>query len=111
MFSFNGPRACSLRRMFEEDIRESILAFCNPGLLRTSTLQARNRTIGVVKVLIKKKDVNDYFAARRSRHPLSPTQASAVAATRPMIVKRDSKASGSAAPVDMPGSSAPTLDL
>jgi hypothetical protein len=62
-------------------------------------------------VLIKKKDVNDYFAARRSRHPLSPKQASAVAATRPMIVKRDSKASGSAAPVDMPGSSAPTLDL
>jgi hypothetical protein len=60
-------------------------------------------------VLIKKKDVNDYFAARRARHPLSVKQASAVAATRSSNVKRASKAP-SAAPIDVPGSSAPTLD-
>ena len=62
-------------------------------------------------MLIKKKDVNDYFAARRSRHPLSAKQASAVAVTRPLNVKRDSKGSGSAAPVDVPRTSAPTPDL
>ena len=60
-------------------------------------------------MLIKKKDVNDYFAARRARHPLSVKQASAVAATRSSNVKRASKAP-SAAPIDMPGSSARTLD-
>jgi hypothetical protein len=60
-------------------------------------------------VLIKKKDVNDYFAARRARHPLNVKQASAVAATGSSNVKRASKAS-SAAPLDVPGSSAPTLE-
>jgi hypothetical protein len=60
-------------------------------------------------VLIKKKDVNYYFAARRARHPLSVKQASAVAATRSSNVKCASKRP-SAAPIDMPGPSAPTLD-
>jgi hypothetical protein len=60
-------------------------------------------------VLIKKKDVNDYFAARRARHPLSVKQASAVAATRSSNLKRASKASR-AAPIDMPGSSTPAQD-
>ena len=31
VFSFDGPHACILRRMLREAIRESILAFCNPG--------------------------------------------------------------------------------
>ncbi len=60
-------------------------------------------------MLIKKKDVNDYFAARRARHPLSVKQASAVAATRSSNVKRASKAPR-AAQIDVPGSSASTLD-
>lgn len=55
-------------------------------------------------MLIKKKDVNDYFAARKARHPLSVKQASAVAATRSSNAKRASKAS-SAAPIHVPGSS------
>ena len=59
-------------------------------------------------MLIKKKDVNDYFALRRGRHPLSVKQAGPVAA--PSKDRRDRKAS-SAAPVDVPGSSAPTQDL
>src|SRR4051794_1113506 len=63
-----------------------------------------------LSVLIKKKDVNDYFAARRARHPLSVKQASAVAATRSSIVKRASKPS-SAAPMDAVGSSASTENL
>jgi hypothetical protein len=56
-------------------------------------------------VLIKKKDVNDYFAARRARHPLSVKQASAVAATRSSNLKRAGKAS-STAPIEVPESSA-----
>jgi hypothetical protein len=61
-------------------------------------------------VLIKKKDVNDYFAARRSRHPLSPKQASAIAATRSSQVKRGSKTSSSPAANDVPVSPGPTED-
>ena len=61
-------------------------------------------------MLIKKKDVNEYFAARRASHPLSAKRASAVQATNPIKVKRDSKAL-SAAPIDGAGSSAPTQDL
>jgi len=76
--------------------------------LQTSTVHARNRTIGVVPVLIKKKDVNDYFAARRGRHSLSVKQTGPVAA--PPKQMRGRKAS-SAAPVDVPGSSASTQDL
>ena len=60
-------------------------------------------------MLIKKKDVNSYFAARRGRHPLGAKQVNALAAIESSKVKRDSKAP-SAAPIDVPGSSAPTLD-
>ena len=59
-------------------------------------------------MLIKKKDVNDYFAARRGRHPLSVKRAVPVAA--PAKNKRDRKVS-SAVPVNVPRSSAPTQDL
>jgi len=95
--------------MLEEAIYGSILAFGNPGFApdeQRSSTQPNDRSC---QVLIKKKDVNDYFAARRARHPLSVKQASAVAATRSSNVKRASKAP-SAAPIDMPGSSAPTMD-
>jgi hypothetical protein len=61
-------------------------------------------------VLIKKKDVNEYFATRRARHPLSVKRASAVPATNPFREKRDGKAL-SAAPIDVAGSSAPAQDL
>jgi hypothetical protein len=59
-------------------------------------------------VLIKKKDVNDYFAARRGNHPLSVKRPGPVSATSKD--KRDRKASR-AAPIDVPGSLAPTQDL
>jgi len=76
--------------------------------LQTSTVQARNRTIGVVPVLIKKKDVNAYFAARKGRDPLSAKRASPVAAaSKDKLDTKDSPAT----PVDVPGSSAPTQDL
>jgi hypothetical protein len=61
-------------------------------------------------VLIKKKDVNDYFAARRNRHAFTPKEKSAVATATSSKVKRDCKASGTATPVDMLGSSAPILN-
>ena len=61
-------------------------------------------------MLIKKKDVNDYFAARKASHPLSVKHTSVVAATKSTKVKRDSKASSAAGAIDAPGSSAPTLD-
>lgn len=56
-------------------------------------------------MLVKKKDVNDYFAARRNRRPLSVKRAGPVAA--PSKDKRDGKASGTA-PLGAP---APTQDL
>ncbi len=61
-------------------------------------------------MLIKKKDVNDYFAARKASHPLSVKHTSVVVPPKSAKVKRDGKASSSAAPIDGPGSSAPTLD-
>ena len=62
-------------------------------------------------MLIKKKDVNDYFAARRGRHPLSFKQASAVVATTSSNVKRANKGSSPAASINVPGTSASTQDL
>jgi hypothetical protein len=62
-------------------------------------------------VLIKKKDVDNYFAARRGSHPLSAKRASAVAATKPSNVKRANKSSSLAAPINVPGAPAPTQDL
>ena len=53
-------------------------------------------------MLIKKKDVNDYFAARRSGHPLSAKPARAVAATKPAKVKRGSKAVTSTGAIGVP---------
>jgi hypothetical protein len=61
-------------------------------------------------VLIKKKDVNEYFATRRARHPLSVERADTVPATNPFKEKRDGKAL-SAAPIDVGESSAPAHDL
>jgi hypothetical protein len=66
--------------------------------------------IGVVPVLIKKKDVNEYFATRRAGHPLRARRAGAVPATDPSKEKRDGKAL-SAAPIDVARSSASTQDL
>ena len=62
-------------------------------------------------MLIKKKDVNDYFAARRGRHPLSVKQVSGVAATMSSSVKRANKNSMTAASINVPGTPAPTQDL
>ena len=59
-------------------------------------------------MLIKKKDVNDYFAARKARHPLSAKRAGPVAS--PSKNTRDKKAS-SAARVAVTGSSVPPEDL
>ena len=109
MFSFHGPHARSLKRMLEEAIYGSILAFGNPGFAPDEQLSSTLPNDRSCQVLIKKKDVNDYFAARRARHPLSVKQAGAVAATRSSNAKRAGKAM-SAAPIDMPGSSAPTLE-
>ena len=53
-------------------------------------------------MLIKKKDVNDYFAARRSAHPLSAKPARAVAAIKPLKAKRGSKAVSSAGVTGIP---------
>lgn len=69
---------------------------------RATFKQATNQTIGVVPVLIKKKDVNDYFAARKGRHPLSVNQASAVASTKSSNVKRANKSSSVVASINVP---------
>jgi hypothetical protein len=62
-------------------------------------------------MLIKKKDVNSYFAARRSRHPLSVKQASAPQATNSSKDKGDGKfVSPAAGAIDAPASSAPAPD-
>jgi hypothetical protein len=61
-------------------------------------------------VLIKKKDVESYFAARRARHPLSPKQANPLAATKSSKVKHDSKTTSLAAAIEVPASSAGTAD-
>lgn len=58
-------------------------------------------------MLIKKKDVNAYFAARKASHPLSVKHTSAVAATKSAKIKRDGKASISAVLMDVPGQEAP----
>jgi hypothetical protein len=95
--------------MLEEAIFGSNLAFGNPGFVpdeQRSSTQPNDRSC---QMLIKKKDVNDYFAARRARHPLGVKQASALAATRSSNVKRASKASTEAS-IDAPGSSAATRD-
>lgn len=62
-------------------------------------------------MLIKKKDVNDYFAARRGRRPFNVKQASSVAATRSSSVKRANKNSSPAAAINVLGRPAPTQDL
>jgi hypothetical protein len=62
-------------------------------------------------VLIKKKDVDDYFAGRRGRHRLSPKQTTAVTATESSIAKRANKSSSLAAPIKAPGTRASTQDL
>ena len=59
-------------------------------------------------MLIKKKDVNDHFAARGAKHPLSVKRAGPVAA--PSKDRRDKRALR-AAPIEVPGLSAPTQDL
>jgi hypothetical protein len=59
-------------------------------------------------VLIKKKDVNSYFAARRASHPLGVKKASVPAATKTSKVKRGSKAVNLAGALDVQGSSVPT---
>jgi hypothetical protein len=95
--------------MLEEAIYDSTLAFGSPGFApdeQRSSTQPNNRSC---QVLIKKKDVNDYFAARRARHPLSVKKASAVAATRSANVKRASKVSPDAS-IDVPGSPAASRD-
>jgi hypothetical protein len=59
-------------------------------------------------VLIKKKDVNDYFALRRASHPLSVKRAGPAPAA--LKNKRHKKAS-TAAPVDVAQPSNPSQDL
>jgi hypothetical protein len=61
-------------------------------------------------VLIKKKDVNSYFAARRASHPLGVKQGNALAATKSSKVKREAKAVTAAGAMDVSGSSVPTAD-
>jgi len=88
--------------MLEEAIYGSILAFGNPGFApdeQCSSTQPNDRSC---QVLIKKKDVNDYFAARRSGHPLSAKPARAVTATKPPKVKRGSKAVSSTGATGIP---------
>jgi len=62
-------------------------------------------------VLIKKKDVDDYFAARRGKHRLSREQASAVLPNKPSSVKRANKGSGPPASINGQGTPASTQDL
>lgn len=94
--------------MLEEAKCKLILAFCSLGCAPDEHPSSTQPNHGSVPVLIKKKDVNDYFAARRGRHPLSVKRAVLVAA--PSKNKRDTKAS-TAVLVDVPGSSAPAQDL
>ena len=62
-------------------------------------------------MLIKKKDVDDYFAARRGKHRFSRKQASAVAPTKPSSVKRANKGSSPDPTIRVPGTTASTQDL
>ena len=61
-------------------------------------------------MLIKKKDVNSYFAARRNRHPLSPKQTSAPEPTKSSKDATDGKVMSPAGAINVPGSSAPVLE-
>jgi len=62
-------------------------------------------------VLIKKKDVNDYFAASRGRRRASGKQPSVVPPTRSSSVKGANKGSSPAASINLPGTPASTQDL
>ena len=62
-------------------------------------------------MLIKKKDVDDYFAARRGKHRLSRKQSSAVPPTKSSSVKRANKGSSPAALTNVPKTPASTEDL
>jgi hypothetical protein len=62
-------------------------------------------------VLIKKKDVNEYFAARRGEHRLGRKQASVAAASESSNVKLATESSSPAVPINMPGTLAPTQFL
>lgn len=62
-------------------------------------------------MLIKKKDVHDYFAARRGKNRLSDKQASAVPPTKSSSVKRANKGSGPADSVSLPKTPVSTQDL
>ena len=107
----NKRHECRFRRILKEAIRPSILAFGIPGFApdeQPSSTQPNDRSC---LVLIKKKDVDSYFAARRGRHPLSAKPAGAVPAANSPKVKRSSKTSISAAEIGVPASPAPSQGL
>jgi hypothetical protein len=98
----NKRRTFRFRRMLEEATHHPVSGpLQSPLSLQTSAVHARNRTIGFV-MLIKKKDVNEYFAARRRGHPLSAKPAPAGAPTRSSKVKPGSKAVSSTRAIGIP---------
>lgn len=62
-------------------------------------------------IIIKKKDVNSYYADRRARHPLSVKRTSFPVATKSSKVKADSQAAGSTGAIGGSGSSVPPIGL
>jgi hypothetical protein len=62
-------------------------------------------------MLIKKKDVDNYFAARRNRHRLTTPKAGAVPPINASGVKRAKKGLGPADSIGVPRTSASTQDL
>lgn len=62
-------------------------------------------------MLIKKKDVDDYFAARRGKHRFSRKQASAVAPMKSSKAKRANKGLSPAPSIKGPGTPASIQDL
>jgi len=97
-------------RMLKVAIPESILSSAVLALLQTDCSSSTQPNHWIVKMLIKKKVVNDYFAARRGRHPHSAKPASAVAADKPSKVKRGSKTVSSMGANGIPRSSALPID-
>lgn len=103
-------RVCVARAYAQGSYTRIDFVLCSPGVAPDGCSSSTQPNHWIVKMLIKKKVVNDYFAARRGRHPHSAKPASAVAADKPSKVKRGSKTVSSMGANGIPRSSALPID-
>jgi hypothetical protein len=98
-----------LERSIKAKVESQFSPSASQASLQTSTVQARNRTMGAEMTLIKKKDVDNYFAAKRRRQRLLISPASKSRAAGFSDVANPRTKAGAVSPIEVHGSKAPVV--